>query len=108
LSIIGGSSGVTAQIHVACAEVRFNGDLTASPPAAVLDLDGENGLTIADLAVLLGDFFAHPTPPDCAQRSDYDCVQSGCHQDVGVSDLSIWLGAFFGQGAVYGVPLCGP
>lgn len=69
-------------LHIYADGVRVG---TAS--VAVLDRDGVDGLTGADLSKWAADFFGGSHPP----RADFDG-----DGEVGLADLSIWAGAYFG------------
>ena len=110
MRIVGGASGGPPQAFSGhgCAQVFIDGVLVRNAHVGVLDLDGAGGLTIADLSIWLSDLFNHTVPPDYAARSDYDYVEDGCNEQIGIPDLNIWVAAFLSQEAVYGAPLCGP
>jgi hypothetical protein len=69
------------------------GVLLGTAKVAVLDIDGEPGLSGGDLSEWLGAFFCGSTSP----RLDYD--GDGV---LGGGDLSIWLAAFNGGGSAFG------
>lgn len=108
--VIGGGGGSgSCSASGACARVYADGVLIANIQAAVLDLDGVTGLSVADLSLLLHDFFNAPVPPTYCARSDYNYVTGGClSQEITAADLSVWLDAYFVQDGTWAVPLCAP
>lgn len=78
--------------------IYADGILLGSPGVAVLDLDGVDGLTLADFALWTADFFSATSP----QRSDLDGNGS-----VDLADLSRWSAAYFsGNDARSAGPSC--
>jgi hypothetical protein len=69
------------------------GVLIGSATVAVLDIDGEPGLSGGDLSAWLGGYFCNSTSP----RLDYDGDGA-----LGGGDLSIWLSFFNGGGSALG------
>jgi len=93
-TVLGAGSGTGDFIALPhSAKIYVNGSLIGSPTAAVLDLDGMNGVGINDLAVWLQDFGADPP----RGRSDFD--GDGV---VDINDLSVWIQAFGAHGSLQG------
>lgn len=66
--------------------IYADGIQLGSIPVAVLERDGANGLTLADLQFWFMDFVSSTNPP----RADYNGVGG-----VNLVDLSIWASAYF-------------
>ena len=70
-------------------KVYADGVLLGFPRLSVLERDGVNGLTLADLGFWAADLFSDLHP----MRSDFDG-----NGFVGLADLSIWAAAYFNGG----------
>jgi hypothetical protein len=80
------------------ARVYADGLLLGSVKVSAFDLDGSDGVTVADLSFWSADYFS-ATNPD---RSDYNAVGG-----VTIADLARWALAFFGGNQVEsGTPHC--
>ncbi len=78
--------------------ILANGVLMGSASVAVLDRDGLNGVTPADLSIWAGDFFSGANPP----RADLDGDGS-----VSLADISVLAAAYFsGNDTMSGSPFC--
>jgi hypothetical protein len=81
-TLIGNSWNAGTYSALSCARIYANGVLMFSPTVSSFDLDGANGVNVADLSVMLADIGLHVY----RGRDDYDA-----NAIVNVADLSLWL-----------------
>lgn len=97
IELIGTATAVTASV-ANCLRIYADGVLLGYPSVGVLDRDGADGLTLADLAYWTTDYFSS-THPD---RANLDGVGG-----VDLGDLSVWAEAYFsGNNSLPTGPYC--
>lgn len=86
----GGKSPVGAAHAIGAGKVYADGVLLGSLNVGLYDLNGQDGVTLADLSLWSADYFSSTNP----DRANYDQIGG-----VDLLDLSVWGGAYFGGGS---------
>jgi hypothetical protein len=89
--VMGGGKNPTGVAHAAGAgKVYADGVLLGSINVGMYDLNGQDGVTLADLSLWSADYFSAANP----DRANYDQVGG-----VDLLDLSVWGGTYFAGGS---------